>query len=143
MEGGKKLFGKVDQVKDQFYVATLFQFIGFFPCIPLQTYLVIDGTETEQGFHGFKLSMSAKSVFAAYLRAFSILIGGFTLIRGMVILLGNPEYHNEAPMTGVTNLVIGAFCWFVFGISYPLLAANAHRAAALAHILKNENQDLP
>jgi hypothetical protein len=75
MIGGVTYFGKVDQVRGQFFVATLFIHFMFIPLVPVGSYLFL-GTSRSAGW---RLAFSWKSLLFAYLRA--------ALILGIVVAL--------------------------------------------------------
>ena len=67
---GKRLYGKVDEVPGVFHVATQFFHLQFFPLIPLQSLIVLAGTDGERGV---PTAMSLKSVLMAWFRAFLLI----------------------------------------------------------------------
>ena len=77
---GQRNCGKVDKVPNLFYVITKFAQIYWLPLIPLGSYIVLEGSETDQGFKGVQTSLSFKSILAGWLRA--------GLVVGMIACLG-------------------------------------------------------
>lgn len=85
---GQQLYGKVERVKGEVYVATQFFHLWYFPLIPLKSFIVFEGTETPEGFQGKEIPIHLKSVFFSYLRGIlttlSIFIGIFTCLAFLI-----------------------------------------------------------
>ena len=85
---GRDLYGKTERYffegQEEFYVKTLFTHINLIPIAPLQSYVVLAGTENGAGdFAGFPIPTSRKSVFHAYLRTLFAIILFFAGVMGM------------------------------------------------------------
>src|SRR5258706_11011021 len=63
---GSRLYGKVDQVPGEFYVATEFFHSNFITVWPQRSWLIFH--EAKEGWYGVRIPMSLKSVAVAYLR---------------------------------------------------------------------------
>src|SRR5262245_52980403 len=82
---GKRLFGKCDQVPGVGYVATQFFHIQFLPLVPLQSFVIEEGSEGGDGFRGVPIPLSIKSILFGWLRA-GLVIGA---IVGMIASIDN------------------------------------------------------
>ncbi|HEV3116010.1 MAG TPA: hypothetical protein VGY58_03080, partial [Gemmataceae bacterium] len=71
---GTSLYGKVDQVKGLFHVATLFFHLNWIPIIPRASYLILERASAGAS-QGIPLGMSGKSILFAWGRC-ALLIGG-------------------------------------------------------------------
>lgn len=128
MIGGRKLFGRVDQVKGLFHVATQFGHIFFVPLIPMTSYIVFDGTESLEKFRGIEIKMSLKSVLAAYARAFFILAALYQIYLMVKVYQGMQTFYSY-------HLILILKCAVYIGLyflSRKLLRAGRERALALA-----------
>lgn len=65
---GERMYGYVDRVPGLCYVATQFWHFNFIPVVPLGSYLIVEGTEGEQGMQGRRLGFNAKSLLLGYFR---------------------------------------------------------------------------
>jgi hypothetical protein len=128
MIGGRKLFGRVDQVAGLFHVATKFGHIFFVPLIPMTSYIVLDGTEDLTNFRGLEINMSLKSVLAAYLRTFLILAALYQIYL-MVKLF---PYMNTIRSFYLILILKCAVYLGLYFLSRKLLRAGRERALALA-----------
>lgn len=81
---GQRLYGKCERVPGEFYVATKFFHLWYIPLIPLGSWVVIEGSDTEDGWSGTPLSVVAKSVIFAYLRAL-LVVGAIAGVIGAVV----------------------------------------------------------
>src|SRR5687767_14985222 len=86
---GQTLAGKVDRVPGLFYVTTQFFHLYYVPLIPLQSYLVIEGTENGDDFKGVGVPMSFKSVLFGWLRG-ALIVG--ILVCAVVAVIAGFEY---------------------------------------------------
>jgi len=90
---GTALYGLMDRVPGLCYVATKFAHLSFLPLLPLETYLVREGSEAEERFRGKRLRVSFKSILLGYYRGW---VGGVAVIlfglTGLCtpIVLGKP-----------------------------------------------------
>ncbi len=65
---GERMYGYVDRVPGLCYVATQFFHFNFVPLFPLGSYVVLEGSEAEQGFQGKRIGFNAKSLLLGYFR---------------------------------------------------------------------------
>ena len=61
-------YGYVDRIPGIGQVVTKFFHFNFVPLVPMQSYFVVEGSESGRSFRGKPLPMSGKSVFVGYLR---------------------------------------------------------------------------
>ncbi len=75
---GQKLYGKCERVPGEFYVATKFFHLWYIPLIPLGSWVVLEGSEVDDGWSGTSTPLSWRSVLMGYARAAFVLmaIGG-------------------------------------------------------------------
>ncbi|MBI4852344.1 MAG: hypothetical protein HY819_11155 [Acidobacteria bacterium] len=130
---GERLYGKVNQVDNQIHVATRFFHIQFIPLIPLQSFIVINGTESDGQFQGLAIAMSLKSVLAAYLRTLLVIGCIVFIFRAFMMFSG------ESPTTilGMLNLMVGGFLVLSFWGSYQLMKADEQEAKKLFQELRS------
>jgi hypothetical protein len=131
---GKRLFGRVDKVQGVFMVATQFAHIWFIPLIPMASYIVFAGSEDGQGFRGVKMNLDAKSVLAAYVRAFLVIAGIVQLIRGIYTIQQHYRRFYEPPSlaSGLYLILLSAIFFTAYVLSRKLLRASYKRALGLA-----------
>jgi hypothetical protein len=129
---GQRNYGKVDKVGDFCYVATQFGHLWFIPLIPIQTYIVIAGSETDDGFKGVPIGFSAKSILIAWLRAALIIATPILFFLALVSTV-------EALKGSAAGLVGAAFQWLMFSgaaagiwLTYLVTRAGLNRAMQLA-----------
>jgi hypothetical protein len=123
---GTRNYGKVDQVPGLFYLSTRFAHFNFVPLFPIETHLIMDGSESGNGFRGVKLGMSGKSVIFAYLRAIAMLGGLAACAFGIIRLV------ERNPIEGGVMLAAGVVAILFFILSYKLSKPSPHRALRLA-----------
>ena len=140
MVGGKKLYGRIDQVSKQFHVATLFYHLMWFPLIPIQTYIVIDNAEEMTHFYGIKIPMSMKSVFVAYIRSVVIIIAFITLIRGIILFFGNPPEEKPDLLGSIIRITISTFSFLAYWLSYVWLQADSKREQELRQYIESKQE---
>jgi len=88
---GQRMCGKVDQVGGLVYVHTRFFHVYYVPLIPLQSFIVVAGAESENGFQGVGIPMSGKSVLVGWLRTglvLAILVGAIAGVVNLLEVLG-------------------------------------------------------
>lgn len=113
---GTRLFGEVDRVPGLFSVSTIFFHINYVPLVPTATYVVLEGSHTDDGFSGKKIGMSFKSVLAGYLRGWSagvaMFAAGVAGLGGMAFFTGNQG--GIAVLGAFVSAIAIAFAfWFV------------------------------
>jgi len=90
---GQSTCGKVDKVPNLFYVCTRFFHVYYVPLIPVQSYLVLAGSESgDGGFQGIPISMSFKSVLVGWMRAGLILAAIGLLIASIAMTVEMSEH---------------------------------------------------
>ncbi len=130
---GQRNFGKVDRVPGVFYVVTQFFHINFVPLIPLTTYLVLEGSESGNGFKGVKIPMSFKSIVVAWGR-WALIIGALiTAAFGLISLLAGVSARDvELMVQGVVLGLASVLCGVTFWATYHFSKAGHDRAMQLA-----------
>jgi len=123
---GTRNFGKVDHVPGLFYLSTQFFHVNFVPLVPTGTHLVIDGSETGDGFRGVKIGMSGKSIFFTYLRAACVVGSILAFIFGFI------DVANGQTSTGVALIAAGIVATVLMILSYKLARPSPERALRLA-----------
>jgi hypothetical protein len=128
---GSGLYGKCDHVPGLFYVVTRFGHLYFLPLVPVQTYLVLDGSDSGDKFSGWPIGMSGKSVLLAWLRlALFIGIIVLTVLTGIAVvkaLESKGSWLKAGAMAAGAALLV-----YVFVASYRLTKASPARALQLA-----------
>lgn len=129
---GSRLYGKVDDANGVFHVATKFAHLWFIPLFPVGSSVAIV-ERTGDSYRGAPISLSGKSVLAAYLRAWTILA---TIVFGLVGLAHlSPGSRSSDVLTGVVCLVLAAgslaLCIWAF-VSPKLGKASYERASEIA-----------
>lgn len=108
---GEHLYGQVDRVPGLFYVSTLFWHFNYIPIVPLRSYIVLDGSEDGDTFHGKKIPFQLKSVLVGYLRgwlgATAIFSATFSGLAGTAFFMGHVEWYAIA----AALTVAGGLCW--------------------------------
>jgi hypothetical protein len=112
---GKGLYGRVDQVPGLFHVATRFFYFQFIPLVPLESVIVLEGTEGNGGPREARpVPLSGKSILFAWLRA--------ALVCGAICLFGiglGELFETTEPLQK------GA--WFVAGVSLIWITRQTYR----------------
>lgn len=91
---GTRLFGKVDEVPETFYVATAFFHIWYVPLIPLGSHIVF--RESSEGWEGVPIRLSLKSVTVAWVRGFAVLGAIVFTILGLTMGSGWNRFLTRA-----------------------------------------------
>jgi hypothetical protein len=125
---GQRLCGKVDRVPGLFYVSTKFFHVDYMPLFPVGSYLVIEGTEQGEKFHGTKIKMRWKSVMAGLLRSwlaiFTISGAGGASNELAKMLFGKHESWSYLAQAGMVIAVCGVFIFVLASsrrVIYPVL----------------------
>jgi hypothetical protein len=119
---GHGLYGKVERIGADRYVATEFFHLFWFPVIPMRSIVVTD--RRFRSWDGAKIAMSGKSVFAAYLRALCVLAFLqflFALVTGQIRAadggpgpdLGNLSVVVSIFLSGGVPLAVGLFTYLL------------------------------
>ncbi len=77
---GTRNYGYVDRIPGIGFVVTQFFHINFVPLAPTQSFFVVEGSESGNGFRGKVIAMSGKSVWAGYLRGWGWIACAFAAI---------------------------------------------------------------
>jgi hypothetical protein len=116
---GHRNYGKVDVVPDLCYVATRFFHVNFVPLIPLESSIILAGTEKADNIQGIKTSLSLKSILVAWFRA-GLYFGMATiLVFGLVLAIDclQPRHASDwlavLGVLGVAGLV-GIILWLTY-----------------------------
>jgi len=113
---GERLFGRVHRTPGLFYVATMFWHINFVPLVPVRSYVVLEGSEKDEGFQGARIPLSFKSVLAGYLRGW---LGAAAIFTGCVGAFAATSFYVGVQGAGVLAVfavaaaMFGVF-WFIF-----------------------------
>lgn len=129
---GTRLYGRVDQVPSQFYVATEFVHMWYIPLIPLRTFLIVEGWQSEEAI---KIPMSFKSVLTAYVRAALILAALVLFFKAGLLWYSGHEAQGSDVLSGVFQIATGVLCLLACWSSHRLSRADEQKARALAHYL--------
>ena len=124
---GSRMFGKTDVVPGVCHVVTKFFHINFLPLIPLESYVVITGSDKDGSFRGKQIGMCLKSVLTAWARAAMVIAG---TISAVMVLACHEGYAQAIPSIGATIL-----CWSLFYATYRLGKASVARSICLAREL--------
>ena len=92
---GSNYHGRVDRVPGFFYVQTKFFHMYYIPLIPTESWIVLEGTETGDGFQGVQTGFSLKSIATGWLRAAAV-VGG--IVAGIASLINGISWMNPAGM---------------------------------------------
>jgi hypothetical protein len=133
---GQRLCGRVDEVPGLFHVRTRFFHVYYIPLIPLQSFIILAGSESGSGFKGKPVSMSFKSVLAGWLRGGSVvgaIVGAIVAVVN-ACQLGGPE-HDEAVMWLVVSVVLLLGCVGGYALSLLLAKASYERALQMGEEL--------
>ena len=82
--GGKRIYGKVEQVGSTF-IATTFAFLQYLPLFPTQSHIVL-GEGSPGSWEVIPIKMHWKSVLAGYLRAWGIFFSMCGLFAGLIVM---------------------------------------------------------
>ena len=140
---GKRMYGKVDQVAGAFYVVTVFLHVSFFPFVPRESWLILDGSDREgllgSSGKGMRIPLSGKSVLCAWIRSLLLLVGGFVLVAVGPIFVEAVQQGRRALEFGLVPAAvvcgIGVFCIVLFFLSYRFSSPSYKRALELAAMM--------
>lgn len=124
---GTKLFGRVDDLDEHRYVATMFHHIFGVPLAYQGTYLIIGEGASE--YRGVRLPLSWKSVGLAYLRTLLFAVVVIGALAGI-----DAAFERSLPSAGVAALCLG-MAWLGFVLSYKWGQPTASRRSELLRLL--------
>jgi hypothetical protein len=129
---GSRLYGKVDNVKGLFHVATKFGHFDYFPLIPMGSWVITE--QTGSGWRGVPIPVSLKSIVVGLLRALSVpglLVG--TAMLAMAFDSRKPSVESLV----AASAVIAISLFFLVGCRYVpgLGKATPRRAEELGRLL--------
>jgi hypothetical protein len=117
---GTQHYGQVDRVPGLFSVKTSFFHINYVLLVPTGSHLVLEGTETADGFRGTPIPLSPKSVLAGYVRNwFGIAALVAAIVTGLLfpLLFGvksGDDYHTAMRILGAAlhgGLALAVMRW--------------------------------
>ena len=114
---GSRLYGKVDNVKGLFYVATKFGHFDYFPLFPAGSWIVTE--KTGNGWRGVPIPVSFKSILMGWLRAVAVL----AIVLGAVGMVAAIDEMSNARGTPARVLSGGRVIPARPGSNGPLIAA--------------------
>lgn len=128
---GSRLYGKTDEVPGVCWVATKFGHLNFFPLFPCGSWIVV--REEGRKWWGKEIPLSLKSMFLAWVRAFSFL-GGLVGVVLVLAVMGERGHHIGQLLVPA---VVSAGSLAVFALTYlpPLRRASAGRTLVLLNTL--------
>jgi hypothetical protein len=135
---GKRLCGRVERVPGVLYVATQFFHLYFIPVAPVESFVVVEGSEGEKGFKGVKTGFNAKSIVLAYCKTLLFLGGSIMLMIGGIQACNGPSDTSASDGSGVGNFVFPALGAILIAICFawrPWSRATEIRAHELAERL--------
>jgi hypothetical protein len=137
---GTRQFGKVDEVPGHFHVATLCHHLWYLPIVPLESWVVLDGSAEfargggEWTAAGARLPSIRWTSFAvAWLRWILVCAAIFTTVPGLVGLF--EVVLDGGSMRKAIDLAIAAAALGALALSYRLSRASRPRAEALCKVL--------
>jgi hypothetical protein len=132
----QRMCGKVDHVANLFYVHTQFFHLYYVPLFPLKTFLVIAGTEGDDGFQGKQISLSLKSVLIGWLRTVLILAMVVSVISGIIngiSYLDHQQPHNMNLTLFMMGVLLAAI--LIYWLTLRMNRASYWRALELGEEL--------
>jgi hypothetical protein len=140
---GRLPFGKCDIVPGEFFVATEFQHIAWLPIIPIQSWVIVEGSIVSYDdyvdsfkltWEGVPIRFSVKSFLLAWVRTclliFAIAAGFYLLFILLFWLRGNRPLMETGVGLGVTAVSL-----IMYRISFELVDANPQRAEYLRGLI--------
>lgn len=146
---GTELYGRVDRVPGVAYVVTRFVVWNRLPLFPIGGYLVVEGTEREDGgLRGWPIRLSLKSVLAGYVRpwclALAALCGGGS---GLMLfrLVGRPGVSEATVAVVWLGLALGVAALYVHAKAggWAQVAAHLVSLAAVSMLDGSDNPRFP
>jgi len=134
---GKKLFGRLDRLPGAFYIATLFHHFWFMPLLPIESFVVFEGTEYRGQFQGVPIPLDWRSVLMAYGRGVLVVSGVVVAFRGTILLLSHYfDQTGAAPLgAAIPWTLVSILCFVVYGLSRRVLrTASEERARDIARM---------
>lgn len=138
---GTRHMGKVDEVPGYFYVATRCRHLWYLPLVPLDSWVIVDGTRRfnvtggEWTSAGVRLpSIRWWSVVAAWLRWFFVCIALVSGVTGLVALL-DVLFDGANARGPLLRIGVAAGALVALAVSYRVSRASHSRAQALCTAL--------
>ncbi len=128
---GKRNYGTTDQVPGIFHIETNFFHIWFVPLFPLKTFLILGPDR------GVQIPVSSKSVWAVYLRLFSVL-GLIVSWITMMATIGNANPGNPT-IPVVSFVLVCGLCYFAFAGKQLQLASYERAIELCSHLGAHED----
>jgi hypothetical protein len=130
---GQRMYGRCDEVGDLFYVRTRFFHVWFIPLIPVQTFIVLKGTESHDGFKGVPASMSMKSVLYGWLRAGLVIAAIVGIFWAVVSGIAYGDKGEAEDLVGaVFGAVLAGGSVLLYWLSARFARASYERALEIA-----------
>jgi hypothetical protein len=133
---GRRLAGTVDRVGNLLYVRTQFLHVYWIPLVPLESYVILAGSESGNGFKGVRTRLALKSVLFGWLRT-ALVFGVIGSVVGAVFCAFDFA-RDQDPLTlgGVIFcLALAAGCVLFYWLSVRLAHASYDRAMQIAEQL--------
>ena len=130
---GTKLFGRVDDLDEHRYVATMFHHIFGVPVAYQGTYLITGAGVSE--YDGVRLPLSWKSIGFAYLRTLLFVVVVVGALAGI-----DAVFERSLASAGVAALSLG-MAWFGFVLSYTWGKPTAGRRGDLLRLLAQRSSN--
>lgn len=129
---GSRLYGKVDNVKGLFHVATKFGHFDYIPLIPMGSWVITE--QTGNGWRGVRIPVSLKSIGVGLLRALSV--PGLAVGAGMMVAAFDARKPSVEALVAA-SAVIAISLFFLVGCRYVpgLGKATPRRAEELGRLV--------
>lgn len=130
---GQHYYGKVDVVPDLCHVATRFFHVNFVPLIPLETSIILAGSDGSDRSRTVKTSLSLKSILTAWLRAVLYVVALAGVVLGILVTvdyLHQGRGVGQSAVVGVWGVAGGAA--FALVLTYWFNRASYDRTLRLA-----------
>ena len=129
---GTRLYGEVDRVPELFAVSTMFWHINYLPLIPTGSYLVLEGSQSDESFRGKSIGLSPKSIIVGYVRGWS---AGVAMFAAGVAGLGGLTFFTGNQGAGMFLAALAAAVALALGFWYVIASRSWVRAALVYALL--------
>ena len=106
---GQRLYGRVFVVMGVFYVATQFFHIWYIPLIPVESWIIMEGSESSGGnqssWRGHRIPMNMKSVLFGWIRAATI-VGALVGLPGIFAVVKHEKDAASMLLVSVASIVV-------------------------------------